>query len=137
MFYVLAFGREFFVGVTLVTRSTGGRLLIRFYVTCYKVVDHRRLYTANAANGLIRRTANLGVGYFLTNDSNNNRRITDHITYGRVSLLVFFESPLGPGPRRPGSGSLLELYSIRGVPFTAGVTATRALVENIRHNSFR
>lgn len=117
------------------TRSRGGRLVIRFYVTCYNILDHGGLYTANAANGVISRTANLAVRGFLTNSRNKDRRVTTEVTYGRVSVLLFFESPLGPGPGRPGSVGVLHLYSVRGVPITAGVTATRILVRNLRENS--
>ncbi len=108
---------------------------MRFYVTCYNVLDHCGLITANKANGVMSRTANLRVASFLGNSRNNSRRVTSHVNYSRVSLLLLFEGPLGPGPGRPSRRTLLHLYSIRGVPITAGVTATRVLVRNLRHNS--
>ncbi len=124
-----------FVGVTLVTRSSGGRLVVRFYLTCRNVLSGRSLYTANAANGRMTRTANLRVGGCLANVRNNTRRVNTTVSYGRVSLLLFFHSPVAHGSDRPGRESLLELYSIRGVPMTAGVTATSTLILTLREKS--
>lgn len=123
------------VGVKLMTRSTGGGLVRGFYVTCHKVLDGRGLCTARAANVLIRGMAGLDVRGCLTKRLKKGRRLNSRVRRGRVSLLVFFHSPLAPRSRRPSIGSVIGLYSVCGVPVTAGVTATRTLVLTLSENS--